>query len=109
MWLARQRALNPAQFASRLVRHLKTKVVVMGLLILAILTWAAVYSLPDGRLHVRFMDVGQGDAILVTTPFRIGSTAQYSLGSATGGISQKGHLGIRSEVRFNSRFRKTLL
>jgi competence protein ComEC len=68
MWLARQRALNPAQFASRLMRHLKTKVVVTSLLTLAILIWAVVYSLPDGRLHVRFMDVGQGDAILVTTP-----------------------------------------
>lgn len=25
-------------------------------------------SLPDGRLHVAFLDVGQGDAILITTP-----------------------------------------
>jgi competence protein ComEC len=36
----------------------------MGLL----LALSAHYSLPDGRLHVAFLDVGQGDAILITTP-----------------------------------------
>ena len=30
--------------------------------------WLAVLALPDGLLHVAFLDVGQGDAILVTTP-----------------------------------------
>jgi competence protein ComEC len=34
----------------------------------AALVWLAVVSLPDGRLHVAFLDVGQGDAILITTP-----------------------------------------
>jgi competence protein ComEC len=34
----------------------------------ALLVWLAVLSLPDGRLHVAFLDVGQGDAILITTP-----------------------------------------
>jgi competence protein ComEC len=34
----------------------------------AILAWLAVLQLPDGRLHVAFLDVGQGDAILITTP-----------------------------------------
>jgi len=36
----------------------------MGLL----LALSAHSSLPDGRLHVAFLDVGQGDAILITTP-----------------------------------------
>ena len=36
----------------------------MGLL----LALSAHHSLPDGRLHVAFLDVGQGDAILITTP-----------------------------------------
>jgi competence protein ComEC len=32
------------------------------------LVWLAVAALPDGRLHVAFLDVGQGDAIFITTP-----------------------------------------
>ncbi|HEX9117676.1 MAG TPA: ComEC/Rec2 family competence protein [Anaerolineae bacterium] len=32
------------------------------------LAWLAVQGLPDGRLHVYFLDVGQGDAILIRTP-----------------------------------------
>ena len=35
---------------------------------LAIVAWLALRQLPDGRLHVYFLDVGQGDAILVQTP-----------------------------------------
>lgn len=34
----------------------------------ALLVWLAVLALPDGLLHVAFLDVGQGDAILITTP-----------------------------------------
>jgi competence protein ComEC len=34
----------------------------------ALLLWTAVGSLPDGRLHVYFLDVGQGDGILIQTP-----------------------------------------
>jgi competence protein ComEC len=33
-----------------------------------LLVWLAVWSQPDGRLHVAFLDVGQGDAILITLP-----------------------------------------
>ena len=35
---------------------------------LLLLLWAAAQHLPDGKLHVAFLDIGQGDAILVTTP-----------------------------------------
>jgi competence protein ComEC len=35
---------------------------------LAIVAWLALRQLPDGRLHTYFLDVGQGDAILVQTP-----------------------------------------
>jgi competence protein ComEC len=34
----------------------------------AILGWLAVLHLPDGKLHVAVLDVGQGDAILITSP-----------------------------------------
>ncbi len=35
---------------------------------LLLLLWAATQHLPDGKLHVAFLDIGQGDAILITTP-----------------------------------------
>ena len=38
------------------------------LMLAATLTWCAVLSSPDGRLHVTFLDVGQGDAILIQSP-----------------------------------------
>lgn len=38
----------------------------MGLAAIAL--WSAVAAQPDGHLHVAFLDVGQGDAILITTP-----------------------------------------
>jgi competence protein ComEC len=42
-----------------------------GVALLAVavaLLWLAAPGLPDGRLHVYFLDVGQGDAIFVRTP-----------------------------------------
>jgi competence protein ComEC len=41
----------------------------VGLLaVVAALAWLALGGLPDGRLHVYFLDVGQGDAIFVVAP-----------------------------------------
>ena len=41
----------------------------IGLLALVAATiWLALPGLPDGRLHVYFLDVGQGDAILIRAP-----------------------------------------
>ena len=39
-----------------------------GLALTTVLTWAAVGALPDGRLHLWFLDIGQGDGILIQTP-----------------------------------------
>lgn len=44
------------------MRRLRLK----GILIAVVAVWAAVFTLPDGRLHVVICDVGQGDAILIT-------------------------------------------
>lgn len=43
--------------------------IILGLLVLVIgiLGWA-IWGLPDGDLHVWFLDVGQGDSILMETP-----------------------------------------
>jgi len=45
-----------------------TPLLLGGPLVVALLAWLAVLQLPDRLLHVAFLDVGQGDAILVTTP-----------------------------------------
>jgi competence protein ComEC len=48
--------------------RLPTKPVLGILLVAAILSGLAFRQLPDGRLRVAFLDVGQGDAIFITTP-----------------------------------------
>jgi competence protein ComEC len=40
------------------------------LLIATILVWVAFLNMPDDKLHVSILDVGQGDAILIQTPNR---------------------------------------
>ena len=39
-----------------------------GLAVAAVLLWIAAASMPDGRLHVWFLDVGEGDAVLIQSP-----------------------------------------
>ncbi|MEJ5200217.1 MAG: ComEC/Rec2 family competence protein [Anaerolineae bacterium] len=39
-----------------------------GMAVLAALIWLALLGAPDGKLHVYFLDVGQGDAILIVAP-----------------------------------------
>jgi len=41
------------------------KFVIPPLIIAAALVWTAAFTVPDNRLHVFFLDVGQGDAILI--------------------------------------------
>jgi competence protein ComEC len=62
-WLS---LLHPARSAGR--QGMVRKGLVVGLVMVLVLVWAAVFSLPDGRLHVTFLDVGQGDAIFIQTP-----------------------------------------
>jgi competence protein ComEC len=45
-----------------------TKWLILPLLVIAILVWSVALTMPDDKLHVSFLDVGQGDAILIQTP-----------------------------------------
>jgi competence protein ComEC len=45
-----------------------TKWLILPLLVVAILVWSVALTTPDDRLHVSFLDIGQGDAILIQTP-----------------------------------------
>jgi len=38
------------------------------LTVLVMVTWRAVFTTPDGRLHITFLNVGSADAILIQTP-----------------------------------------
>jgi competence protein ComEC len=39
-----------------------------ALCVATVLIWSANRGLPDGRLHVHFLDIGQGDGIFIETP-----------------------------------------
>jgi competence protein ComEC len=48
--------------------NLRTRLLVGASAVLLVLALAAWRSLPDGKLHIFFLDVGQGDAIFIQTP-----------------------------------------
>ncbi len=54
-----------ASRSTGLVSRLPLRWVVPPLLILAVLATAAAAAMPDDRLHVSFLDIGQGEAILI--------------------------------------------
>jgi competence protein ComEC len=54
--------------ASGLAAKVPKKWVIPPLLITSILVWVAFLNMPDDKLHVSILDVGQGDAILIQTP-----------------------------------------
>jgi len=53
---------------TRFLGTLEPKLLAGAAVVLAVLAFFAWRSLPDGRLHVVFFDVGQGDAIFIQTP-----------------------------------------
>jgi len=68
VWVVHQRQATADRVVT-LGRNQASSKAVLGLLSAAmILAGLAIVQLPDGRLHVAFLDVDQGDAILVTTP-----------------------------------------
>ena len=70
VWLMSRAPSDQVQPASPPRPRLRgsTRALLAGGGLAAILSLAAAGTLPDGRLHVAFLDVGQGDAILITTP-----------------------------------------
>lgn len=52
----------------KLASRVPLKWTLIPLLLVAILVWIAAITTPDTKLHVFFLDVGQGDAILIRTP-----------------------------------------
>ena len=68
VWALRRRQGSTDRFRTWVAARTSTKIILAAPFVAAILVWLAVLQLPDGRLHVAFLDVGQGDAILITTP-----------------------------------------
>ena len=66
-WIARAIA-NPGGTASSLPSPYITIPAAVALGIAAAILWARAVGGPDGYLHVHFLDVGQGDSILVVAP-----------------------------------------
>ena len=62
---------------------------------LAALLWIAALSLPDSRLHVTFVDVGQGDAAFITTP----SGQQVLVDGGPDPLEMVRHLGANMPFR----------
>ncbi|OGY28236.1 MAG: hypothetical protein A3F33_02285 [Candidatus Woykebacteria bacterium RIFCSPHIGHO2_12_FULL_43_10] len=53
---------------TNLLTKLSHKYVLVVLLLALALSWSALGSLPDSKLHLKVYDVGQGDSILITSP-----------------------------------------
>ena len=81
LWVT-SRGTRPGEPPSKMIAYLKSgasrflglvsilprRLVIPPLLAVAVLTSVAAATMPDDELHVSFLDVGQGDAILIQTP-----------------------------------------
>jgi competence protein ComEC len=67
LWIYRKRR-NPARTQERVASQRSSNAFLAGMAAIAVLVFLAAIQMPDGRLHVVFLDVGQGDAIFITTP-----------------------------------------
>ena len=67
-WFVWQRSADPEADSDWLNPALLRPLLLWGSIVAALLTVAAETGRPDGHLHVVFLDVGHGDALLVRTP-----------------------------------------
>jgi len=70
IWLYRYRTRLPSVISpvTNFFTRLPKKWVLPPLVVTAVLSTIFAFSMPDNHLHVSFLDVGQGDAILTQTP-----------------------------------------
>ena len=59
---------RPVWLVNALKPAFRPAVLLVGLSLLALLTWRSAFSQPDGRLHLYFFQNGSADAILVRAP-----------------------------------------
>jgi competence protein ComEC len=70
LWLVGnwKKAAEITKRATAAFEKVQKKWIVAPLIVIALLTTATAFTMPDNKLHVSFLDVGQGDAILIQTP-----------------------------------------
>jgi competence protein ComEC len=67
-WFVRQSPERRSGLMAGFGQKLPQRAAFAGLAIVALLAVAWALSQPDGKLHISFLDVGQGDATLIQTP-----------------------------------------
>jgi competence protein ComEC len=67
-WWFKQTEERRRELWDRGTANVQTKFILGASAVLLILAFFAWRGLPDGKLHVTFLDVGQGDAIFIQTP-----------------------------------------
>ena len=70
---------------ANLRRKLTPAAIVLGVGVLAVLTWRAAFHAPDGQMHVTLLEAGAGEAILIQTP--AGRTILVNGGSSPSRLS----------------------
>jgi competence protein ComEC len=68
LWIVRGSSFSTQRSEKPLAKRLPMKAILGTLAVVALLVRLALFTLPDGRLHVSFLDVGQGDSILIESP-----------------------------------------
>ncbi len=53
---------------SEYIKRNQSKFLIIGLAGFSILIWSSAFRLPDKKLHIKVLDVGQGDSIFIRTP-----------------------------------------
>lgn len=67
-WLVGRAPESQPAWWRGLARNTLLTLLLTGMGIGAVVVWSDYFALPDGRLHVTFLDVGHGDAALIQTP-----------------------------------------